>query len=220
MWLSPSRTWGKEVIIMVDVYIEREPRSRPSRRRVEKIGEGPDQSGPITLVDGSILDINMSRIHPDYNWGWGSQSKLHWPVDILSHPASKAGPTQSPYLERMTEGVTVELDDNGGGQAKLTNRRRLIVQLDRPIVNRDPAVSRYYPEYPELSGPIDYASLNRIKTEYDWVDSLSKQDIRRLEKHAHLMDYELRKGISARNREILDEESREWRRNHPGGNWI
>lgn len=147
---------------MVEIYIERRQSSRPSRRRIEKIGEGPDQSGSITLNDGTILDLDMSRVHPDYDWHWGNQSKLHWPVDITSHPAKEAGPTESPYLQRMTEGVTIQLDELGEGQVRLTDRRHLIVQLGQRIIAQPPDIRKYYPDYPELSGIPDFSLLEKF----------------------------------------------------------
>ncbi|MBI4097967.1 MAG: hypothetical protein HY426_02915 [Candidatus Levybacteria bacterium] len=231
---------------MVDVYVEREVANRPSRRSIEKIGEGPDTTGSIVLYDGATnLDIDLTRVHPAHDWNISNQARhvMHWPIRITSHPVDTVASTQSPYLERIAQGVTMELDDYGVGKARVTGTRSLIVGLSKPIITRGRSghtiISKYYPDYPELSGepsasdyysrviphwvkPGDPYSESQPKPwdQYAWVDLLSKDEINRLSDYLKLMNGKLRQRISDRTRQIYKQEQEDWIRNHPGGNWI
>ncbi len=146
---------------MTEIYVEHRKNNKPSRRTVEKLGQGPDQSGVLILNNGTMLDIDLSRVHPDYDWSWKNQGdgKEHWPVRIrvLSTPEVKA--TESPYLRRLAdqgEGINIELGEKGSGALRLTNTRSLIVKLNRYIWVRNyktwgDITEKYYPDYPELS---------------------------------------------------------------------
>lgn len=150
----------KEVENMVEINVEYRKRRNHARRIIEELGQGPDKSGPLTLKDGTVLDINLWRVHPYYDGTWQNRlaGRDQWPIKISVVSTPEVGPTQSPYLQKLADTVRdkdIQLGNDGSVSIRLTDTRMLIVKLDHSIWtmgNLGRVVERYYPEYPELSG--------------------------------------------------------------------
>jgi len=130
----------------MELNIERRQSNRPSRRTVEQLGVVPDTSGEYTLRDGTSVVIDTSGVNPNNDWTWHNQNlgKKHWPVRIQADPP----PNAEVYMQRLREGVEIQLNENGRGSAKLTTTRRLIMRLDKPIWKKEgrEVVETNYPQ--------------------------------------------------------------------------
>lgn len=146
----------------------------------------PDRSGTYTIGDQSLtLDLSLVKYTPGrvtkkmvttYVWdewdGYPVDKEVDvestvrsWPVTLTSEmlAANPRDPNTDKYREDLLKGVRViPVNRKGIGRQTIPGNRDLVIRLQEPIISSQQEADgkwvqiHYYPDYPEMSGTLEY----------------------------------------------------------------